>query len=167
MSGIVVGPITAFFDFLAGKDDYLALGLEEFRLIDGKVLDLEKDWIPASMPRILTVDRLRAASRSINQTAGQYVVEVEASLSLCYQAEGGAGERSLADIDLALEVIFGLVNGKLAKQSALGAGSIIRRYELALGEFAPMFEIVAGEVSQEVAFWRASLTLRLISERQS
>ncbi len=167
MSGIVLPGLEAFFDFLATSADYRALGLVEYRFVDGNVLDLEADQIPASSPRIITVDRIRAGSRAINQTAGQFELEVEAGLSLCYEALGPAGARGLRELDEALRVIFRVVNSRLAKQSSLGAGSIVKSYELALGGLGPMFELANGSISTEVSFWRASLALRLFSEESS
>lgn len=166
MTGIVIPPLQAFFDFLATKSAYLELGLREFRRYDGEVLELEHDEVAADQFPALTVDSFEAENVALNQPAGQHLVEVRVELSLLYAATGHAGERAMNDCDEAAGTIFDLVSSRLAKSGGLASGGLIHAHDLRLSGFGPVREVRNGRLA-DIVFWKAGLELSLSQQRES
>lgn len=166
MSGILSGPINAFFDYLGTKSAYTDLGLKEFRRVDGQVLDIERDEIAESWLPLISVDRVGFETDDSFQPGGETNVEVEADLTILYRAEGSFGAQAVTGCEAAIEAIYDTINARLAKQTHFGAPALIDSARLTIDQLHPVFE--AGEDGEGVpVFWRAAMSLVLRKRRQS
>lgn len=156
MSTLFSPMVNAYWDHLNNDADYQALGLTEFRRIDGRLFqplntdDLSLTDLPAH-----ACDSIKSVPELVTTPATWDIVTTLEG-SIWYEATGSINEQSSEEIEHALAVIFDRLHGPLAVMS--GMGDAVREYTFTFDDVQPIYPEDGDMIP---AFWMANYTIVL------
>ena len=162
MSSILATTVNGAFDFLGNDAGYTALGLKEFRRVDGNSFEWEdlRQMRSSDLPA-LAVTNITGSNRVIAEPANiMWTFTVD--LALLYQANANLKSSPSTTSEAALWVILDLLLARTARSS--GLSGVCSTYDLNLTGVHP---IKPGEDVRGVSVWAYTFRLALSRSRQA
>ena len=153
----------AFWDYLGTRQDYLDLGLSEWRRYDGRTFEPESpEEVNFSDLPAFYCGRIQTTSESLTQPAGFNMVTVTLDLGILYDAAGSSGAQVSDALENALATIYEGLWSQDAVRSHLKSNGVVSSYDLTIADVEPLY---ARPNDRDPAFWHAQMTVALRRSR--
>lgn len=164
MATLIGDMVDQYFDHLGTKAAYTALGLNEFRRMDGNVLDWDRlDELRHSDLPAHAVGEVRMVNRVIAEPAN-IMWTVTADMALIYQAKGPLHEAPSAESEAALWVIMDILADRATRVSGIGGTTAISTYDFELTGVHP---IRPSDTSRGFALWAYTWRVAMSKSRRA
>jgi len=156
MSMLFSPMISDFWDHLNNDADYAALGLTEFRRMDGRIFEPQfaEEISDTDLP-IHACDSIKVVPVLVT-SPGTWDIETTLTGSLWFAADGPIGTEASSEIEDAMAKVFDSLHSPTTVLT--GIGSNVREYEFIMDDITPIY---ADETQSILAYWTASYTLTL------